>query len=456
MVGRDMNMRPKAKKIGLLDHMGGGNLGDDTIQTAVIYNIKKRWPSSIIYGFSMNPSDTQSRHGIQSYPIRRLQWKNPDGFLEGDASRSNDQVNTAPDTPNPFQRLLRKAGGLIIRKPRAVVAELAFLARSYSAIRPLDILIISGGGQLLDSWDGIWGYPYTILKWVSLARLAGTKCYFLNVGAGPIRRPLSKLFISWALRLADYVSFRDQKSKVLAQEIGFAGEAPIFPDCVYGLNVPATHASRVEVRNEPLVGLSPMAYCDPRHYWLRNQAAYDALVRKFVLFGAWLTERYRVTLFTTDIWFDEQTLGEVDAALKKEVGTDEARLITHEPIKVLESLISVMSSMDYIVTCRFHGVVFAHIMNKPVIAISHHPKVTTLMANLGLSEYCLNIDTFDLELLKSTFSRMVAENAAIKARMAKTAALYDNELTIQFDQLFPPDEIPSVSHPSIAREVLVE
>jgi len=34
------------------------------------------------------------------------------------------------------------------------------------------------------------------------------------------------------------------------------------------------------------------------------------------------------------------------------------------------------------------------------------------MANLGLSEYCLNIDTFELELLKSTFIRMVADKAA--------------------------------------------
>ena len=69
-----------------------------------------------------------------------------------------------------------------------------------------------------------------------------------------------------------------------------------------------------------------------------------------------------------------QTLGEVDAALKREINTDVARLTTHEPIKALESLLSAMSSMDHIITCRFHGVIFAHVMNIPVIAISHHPK----------------------------------------------------------------------------------
>jgi hypothetical protein len=83
---------------------------------------------------------------------------------QGDASAIKDEVSTAPGVPNLFQRLLRKAGVLAIRKPKAMVAELIFLARSYSALRPLDILIISGGGQLLDSWDEIWGYPYTTFK----------------------------------------------------------------------------------------------------------------------------------------------------------------------------------------------------------------------------------------------------------------------------------------------------
>src|SRR5215510_11466106 len=57
-------------KIGLLDHLGGGNLGDDATLDAVMQNIKSRWPQAEIFGFSMNPSDTESRHGIRSYPIR--------------------------------------------------------------------------------------------------------------------------------------------------------------------------------------------------------------------------------------------------------------------------------------------------------------------------------------------------------------------------------------------------
>ncbi len=39
-------------RIALLDHIGGGNLGDETTQTAVIQGIKKRWPDSEICSVS--------------------------------------------------------------------------------------------------------------------------------------------------------------------------------------------------------------------------------------------------------------------------------------------------------------------------------------------------------------------------------------------------------------------
>src|SRR5713101_5955830 len=55
-------------RIGLLDHMGYGNLGDAAIQEAVIANIKKRLPDARLVGFSFIPDDTIKRHGIPCYP----------------------------------------------------------------------------------------------------------------------------------------------------------------------------------------------------------------------------------------------------------------------------------------------------------------------------------------------------------------------------------------------------
>jgi polysaccharide pyruvyl transferase WcaK-like protein len=81
-------------------------------------------------------------------------------------------------------------------------------------------------------------------------------------------------------------------------------------------------------------------------------------------------------------------------------------------------------------------VVFAQLLNKPVMALSHHPKVATLMADFGMSEYCLDIRKSDAELLTSTFARLVANQDEIRARMAAKVAESRQLLADQFDAMF--------------------
>src|SRR5882724_6059004 len=67
-------MEPAEVKIGLLNHLGGGNLGDDATLGVVMHNIRLRWPHAVITALSLNPDDTTTRHGIPSYPIRTRTW----------------------------------------------------------------------------------------------------------------------------------------------------------------------------------------------------------------------------------------------------------------------------------------------------------------------------------------------------------------------------------------------
>jgi polysaccharide pyruvyl transferase WcaK-like protein len=318
--------------------------------------------------------------------------------------------------------------------------EILFLAKSFRVAKSLDLLIICGGGQLLDAWGGPWAFPYTLFKWVLLAKLSHTTCYFVNVGAGPLDYPLSKWFIKRALLLADYVSFRDGKSRVLIREIGFRNRPQVVADSVYGLNIPAVNITRSHVgRGGGLtIGIAPMAYCDPRRYWDKDKAVYECFIRKLAEFSAGLIrDRYRLRLFSTDIWFDSQAIVDLELAIKNQYAVDTATWITSEPVTGINEFLSQLSQVDCVVTCKFHGVVFAHLLNVPVLAISHHPKVTTLMADFELSEYCVDIRKFDVDLLTSTFNRLVANMDDIKACVPRKVACYQRELALQFNQLFP-------------------
>jgi len=417
-------------KIGLLDHVGGGNLGDDATLDAVAGNIKQRWPNAEIVAFSMNPDDTETRHGIMSYPIRRKGWAIGYNCVPTEATFT--QTVKALTRKNTVVFYLLKTTNAVVRLPGEVFRELSFLVSSRRIIKFFDIFIISGGGQLTEK-DGSWGFPYTIFKWVVLAKSAGVRCMFLNVGAGPLTRPLSKFFVKRALLAADYVSLRDDKSRTLVHEIGFTGESRVCPDCVYSLEV--TNGSPLKRRAQSIVGFAPMPYPDPAGY--RAEIVYHEFIRKLSIFASWLVgQSYALTIFGTDIGVDPLAIENLQSALLSDHGITSSQYSVARSVKSVHALLATMSGMDYVVTCRFHGVVFAHLLNKPVIAIAHHPKVMDLMTDLELSSYCVDIRDFDPKLLAERFASLVINAGEIKSRMSASLTRNRERLRGQFDELF--------------------
>jgi polysaccharide pyruvyl transferase WcaK-like protein len=429
---------PKHQKVGIFHHCGGGNLGDDATMEAMIQNIKGRWPDAAICGFSMNPSDTQARHGIRSYPIRRTTWTLGGGSGNGGALSSKGRVKAVALRHPALFAILRTVYRLAFKVPAACYGEVCLLVRSLRVLRSFDLLVMGGGGQLTGGWGGPWKFPYTIFKWVFLARLARVKPVFLNVGAGPLAGTLSKYFIRTALSLADYVSFRDAKSAELVHHIGFRGGTPVFPDPVYSLKIDSGSLCRPATHGRVNVGIGPMPYGLEPLYADGNPDAYDSLIRPLAAFGLrLLADEGRITLFCTDIGVDPPSVQDLQRALKNSSRLPIDDLVDVAVSRSTTDLFRTMSAMDYVITCRFHGVVFAHLLNIPVIALSYHPKITTLMDDLGLSRYCMDIRAVDSETLTDTFSDLVVNAAHIKSRMNATYSTYKKKLERQFDNLFP-------------------
>lgn len=416
-------MQTKVRRIALLHHTGCGNLGDDAIIDAVVSNIRKRWENAEITIFSMNPEDTRERHGIPSHPIRRYTW-----------SSGQESAHQAEDGIKSWFAGLNLPE---IHLSMAAVGELAFVAESYRILKSFDLMIVSGGGQLTER-GGPWSFPYAICLWTLLAKRAGVKCVFLNVGAGPLNHPLSRFFVARSLRAAKYVSFRDKESQSLAAELKFAGPGHVFPDNVYGIEMepsdfPAGEAGRT------VVGVAPMPYpfSDRRKYPSNARAIEVTLTDKLAAFTSRLTQQsYNPVLFGSDMKADTPAIEELRRVLMNchNISTPE-----YVPIESVSELLTRMSSMDYVVTCRFHGVVFAHLLNKPLLAIAHHPKVTHLMNALGLSKYCFDMDTFDPAQLDDAFNSLVDDRELVKEKLAGKLVEYRKKLALQFDELFPPE-----------------
>ena len=431
-----------SKRIGLWSHLGGGNLGDDATLAAAIANIRSRWPGSTLIGLTMNPGDTQARHGIPSHPLRRQTWSLGAEQPPQVDTTAKQKLKRSLHKYRVLFGVMRAINAVFIRAPRGLLQEIGFLFRVLHVTQSLDLLVICGGGQLFDAWGGPWGFPYTLFKWVMLARLARVQCFILNVGAGPIRHPLSRFFIKRVLRAADYISFRDPDSRALVEQLGFTGRTELVADLVYSLPLEGLAPGRVPAdTSKPTVGIAPMPYFDPRSIYTQDQRSHDSFISALASFGHWLQDhQYDVILFGTDLGIDPPSIRDVQGAMSSTSHASGGSRLEAPRITALPELFRQMRSMRYVVTTRFHGVIFAHLLNIPVIAVSHHPKLDTLMRELGLSQYCLNIHTCDHRSLTDTFTDLVRREAQIRDQMAAQLIRYRAALAAQFDSLFSPVE----------------
>jgi polysaccharide pyruvyl transferase WcaK-like protein len=420
-------------KIGLLDHMGYGNLGDAAIQDVVIANIRKRLPNASLVGFSFVPNDTTKRHGIPCYPIR---WWYPTSQnagiqavrKEGLLSRLKTALKNIPFLYPWTKRVLDLS------------REAVFWVRCYRNVRNLDLLIVSGGGQLGELWRGPWSHPYTIFKFSVLTKLARKKLYLLDVGAGPLKHPLSKFFVRWAVRHADYRSFRDRDSQELIRSIGVKEDMHVYPDPVYAMEVGCLTQNAGRGTSRVIVGLNPIGFCDPRVWARHDESLYQAYLEKITRFAVWLLEQgYVLRVFTTEASLDRSVIEDLKARLSPELSSPESvRQVFREASETVKDVLSEMSEFDFIVTSKFHGIIFSHVLRKPVISLSYHRKMDAAMEGVGRSRFCADIERFDVEWLIEAFRALTEERESLESGFAAAVEANAAKLHQQFDNLFLP------------------
>jgi polysaccharide pyruvyl transferase WcaK-like protein len=180
----------------------------------------------------------------------------------------------------------------------------------------------------------------------------------------------------------------------------------------------------------------PYPFCDPREFASGHQEIYDNYIAKFATFASILSkESYSLELFGSDVGADSSAIEDLRQVLQRKHGIATP---PYKPVASVEKLLAKLETFDYVVTCRFHGVVLAHILNKPILAISHHPKVASLMEHLGLGQYCADIQNYDPFHLAENFKSLVENSQDIRRGMAVSLSASRLKVASQFDELFPP------------------
>lgn len=420
-------------RIGLLDHMGYGNLGDAATQEALIANIRARLPFAEIVGFSLNPQDTTQRHGIPSYSI--TYWH--PGLRSSSTGRGKNHISLRSRLKAVFTRIPIVSG--MVRWLLHTSREVKHLVRSLRIVRSLDSLIIAGGGQLSELWRGPRSHPYNVFKFSLLTKLARRKLIFINVGAGPLQHPLSRAFIRWSVNLADYVSFRDVESQALIAELGVRRSTHVFPDSAYGLDVSDIRGVARGSSSGTVVGLNAIGFCDPRIWPEKDLAVYSAYLDKLAEFCLWLWSRhYQVRMYSAELSVDVHALEDLHQRLSASLSPAELDVIFQPPQQTVSGLMAQLAGFDFVVTSKFHGVVFSYLLARPVLAISYHRKIDDLIRTVGENHYCLDIRRFKTTDLEEAFSALVEDAPRLRSKLERISRSYADSLRGQFDSLFVP------------------
>ena len=285
-----------------------------------------------------------------------------------------------------------------------------FWLRRTCWLRSIDQFIVVGTGALDDMAVRPWNMPYDLFKWCQAAKLAGVRVVFLSVGAGPIEHPLSRALMLNALRTACYRSYRDCASQEYLQRVGFnTTNDCVYPDLVFSLSPPAVIPAAPALSIQT-VGLGVIGYYGWRHDHCLGEPLYQSYISKLNQFVGWLLDQgYTVRVLIGDSPTDQRPVDDLLSYVRTQRPADWSKCIFAETITDVHDLLGQIAQTDLVVASRFHNVLCALMLERPVLSIGYNVKNDALMGEMGLAAYCQHIEHFSVEQLIHQFCALRAE-----------------------------------------------
>jgi polysaccharide pyruvyl transferase WcaK-like protein len=238
------------------------------------------------------------------------------------------------------------------------------------------------------------------------------------------------LFLKTGARMAHYRSYRDKLSRDFMKSIGFdVSRDPLSADLAFGL--PAAAESGRDNPDTVCVGVGIMAYSGWKKADEDGEAIYRTYLDKIAEFISWLQERgLNVRLLTGDI-VDRRAVADIMNMFPQNEAHSGSMHIVAEEMTSLHDVMAQIAHTDIVVATRYHNVICALRMGRPVISLAYSTKNDALLNATGLEEYCHYVETFDVDVLKSQVEKMLAERARLVLEVKKGVAAFQTQLAEQ-------------------------
>ena len=327
-------------------YYGFDNIGDESILRTLVTSLRERIPECSLTVLSHDPAATREKYGVEA--VERM-------------------------------------------SPLAIAR----------AVRRCDMLI-SGGGSLLQDVTSSKSLHY-YLAIIRFAQLLGKKVFIYSQGIGPIEKDADRRATARALKRADGIVVRDERSAALLAEIGVPAERVVITaDPVIRMKktdkaVGETILRRAGVTQDgrPVVGWA-----------IRERNRDSRFVAEVLRSIRWLKETYNAQSVLIPFHYEED--GEVCRHIASQLPDDTAVCLDEKYLS--EDMLSIIGCMDLLVGVRLHSLIYAAIMGVPLIGISYDPKCTAFLNSVGLDKLSTR-DGYTAEAFETEAARVLESGA---------------------------------------------
>lgn len=396
----------KKKKLVFFGHFGRGNFGNESTLQAALDNIGRRAPDAELMCICTGPAKVEEDYAIRAVAISTAlvqPWK----------------------WDNTIVRMLRKVA-------IGIPSECYRWLQGLMMLRDAKAFIVPGTGLLTDAYSLVgWG-PYSTFKWVTIAKLCRCRVMFVGVGAGPLYSRAGRFFVISSLALADFRSYRDKSTVEYLEGIGFpASRDKVCPDLAFSLADYKSHKSGQNDR--PVVGVGVMEYAGRYSVDSPSSKIYRNYLEALVGLAGWLLAHdYDVRVLIGDV-YDRAVVRDFRELLKARAGKYDEDRIVEFPIDSVPDVMAQIANCEFVVATRFHNVLLALLLNKPTIAVAFHHKCVSLMDDMGLSRYCMDINNLDGDSMIECFQDLETNGNALRHVIQRRSDEYEVVLDDQYD-----------------------
>ncbi len=227
-------------------------------------------------------------------------------------------------------------------------------------------IILGGGGLFQDSTSFFSFLYYFIVGMLSV--LSGKKLIIFGQSFGPIKRKISFLLLKIVLYFSEYIFIRDVYSLRLTYLLGEGKKTFLIPDIVYFLDISLSCSLNKGNKGQKIL-LFP-----------RDRGDIERLVKIL----RYSLNRFNINLTILPMHYSIDK--DVARSIFERINSRAVKLID-EPLKREDILREIGDSLG-VISYRFHGLVFSHILRTPFIGISDDPKIFSYLDSLNIK--CLS------------------------------------------------------------------